>query len=394
MSSVQNARRSLVAVKYQGKNITEELNKYLSDFSYDDNAPGEQDQISITLDDRERRWIKTWQPNIGDKIIAEIQVSDWDKAGHKAKLNCGSFEVESIELSGPPNSVTITATAIPQGGQPAMREQRTKAWEKVKLRAIAQEVANRARLKLMYSVKVNPTYERQDQTDESDFSFLTKLCSDEGVAIKVSGSQLVLFDEAEYEKKQTIGTIEYGKLPLVSYSLSESSTSTAYASCVVTYKSTVSAKKKKAVKEKKKKKGKPTTPPPPLDPDLPTPGKSLMSVSSAAANTNKEKGKTVVITGSYTLPGVTGPTLKINEQVETVAQAQRLARNKLREQNKQAGLASFTLFGSVQFAAGVTIDVKGFGRYDGKYIIVKSSHKVSAGSSYTTDIEVRKVLNW
>ncbi|MEN1985253.1 phage late control D family protein [Paenibacillus hubeiensis] len=358
MSSVQNARRSLVAVKYQGKNITEELAKYLSDFSYDDNAPGEQDQITLTLDDRERRWIKTWKPNIGDKIIAEIQVSDWDKAGHKAKLNCGSFEVETVELSGPPNIVAITATAIPQAGQGALREQRTKAWEKVKLRTIAQEIANRARLKLLYSVNINPTYDRQDQSDESDFAFLSKICADEGIAIKVSGSQLVLFDESEYEKKDPVMTIEYGKNPLVSYSFSETSTSAAYASCVVTYKSTVSAEKKKGAKGK------------------------------------KEKGKTKVITGSYTLPGVKGPTLKVNEQVDTVAQAQRLARNKLREQNKQAGLASFSLSGSVGVAAGITITVKGFGRYDGKYIVIKSSHKVSASGAYTTDIEVRKVLAW
>ncbi|MNW36147.1 phage late control protein GPD [compost metagenome] len=357
MSSVQNARRSLVAVKYQGKNITQELSKYLSDFSYDDNAPGEQDQITLTLDDRERRWIKTWKPKIGDRIIAEIRVTDWDKAGHKAKLNCGSFEVESIELSGPPNVVTITATAIPQAGQPALRESRTKAWEKVRLRTIAQEIANRARLILFYSVDINPTYERQDQSNESDFSFLSKLCADEGIAIKVSGSQLVLFDEIAYEKEEPVATIEYGKPPLVSYSFSETSTSTAYAACVVSYKPTVSSSKK-------------------------------------SEKTTTGKGNTKLITGSYTIPDMTGPTLKINEKVETVAQAQRLAKNKLREQNKEAGLASFSLAGSVGLAAGVTITVKGFGRYDGKYIIIKSSHKVSAGSAYTTDIEVRRVLSW
>ena len=388
MSSIQNARRASVAVKYQGANITEALKDYLLSFSFADGSSGEQDSISISLDDKERKWIKDWKPKMGDKIIAEISVTDWDKAGHKAKINCGSFEVDSIDLEGPPHIVTLNGLAIPQGGTVALREKRTKAWEKVKLRAIAQDVANRARLKLMYSVKVNPTYERQDQTEESDFSFLTKICSDEGIAIKVSGSQLVLYDEAETEKKAEALTIEYGKYPIISYKFSESSSNAAYSSCVVTYKSTVTPAKKKKVKEKKKKG---STPPAPIDPELPVP--KSMAIMAAAKKPAAKAKATKTITGSYTLPGITGPVLRINQKVDSVADAQRLAKNKLREKNKEAGLASLQVAGDVRLAAGITIKIKGFGRYDGKYLIVKSTHSVGGGD-YTTDLEIRKVLGY
>ncbi|MCF7753377.1 late control protein [Paenibacillus xylanexedens] len=388
MSTVQNGRRVSVAVKYQGKNITQALKDYLIDFKYTDSPSGEVDTITLNLDDRKRKWTKEWNPKNGDRLIAEISVADWDKAGHNAKINCGAFEVDSMDLTGPPHVAAINALSVPQSGSPAMREKRTKAWEKVKLRAIAQEVANRAKLKLMYSVKVNPTYERQDQTEESDFSFLSKICTDEGIAVKVSGSQLVLYDEAEHEKRQPAKTIEYGKSPVISYKFSESSSTTAYSSCVVTYKSTVTPAKKKKAKDKKKKGDKAAEPPIPLDPDLPTPKFAV----AAAAGKAKEKGKTQVITGKYTIPGVTGPVLKINQKVDSVAEAQRLARNKLREQNKNAGVASLVVPGDVTLASGITVTVKGWGRYDGKYLIVKAEHSV--GSNYTTSLEIRKVLGY
>lgn len=392
MSTVQNGRRVSVAVSYQGKNITQALKDFLIDFKYTDSPSGEVDTITLNLDDRDRKWTKQWTPKNGDRLIAEISVTDWDKAGHKGKINCGAFEVDSLDLTGPPHIASINALSVPQSGSPAMREKRTKSWEKVKLRAIAQEIANRAKLKLMYSVKINPTYERQDQTEESDFSFLNKVCTDEGIAVKVSGSQLVLYDEAEHEKRQPAKTIEYGKSPVISYKFSESSSTTAYSSCVVTYKSTVTPAKKKKVKDKKKKGGSSTEPPVPLDPDLPTPNSMALAVTAAAAKKEKEKGKTQVITGKYTLPGVTGPVLKINTKVDSVAEAQRLAKNKLREQNKNAGVASLVLAGDVTLASGITITIKGWGRYDGKYLIVKSEHSV--GSNYTTSLEIRKVLGY
>jgi len=381
---VQNGRSVSVAVKYKGTNITQDLKKYVMDFSYTDSPSGEVDTITLNLDDRDRKWTKQWNPQNGDRLIAEISVTDWDKAGHKAKLNCGAFEVDSIDLTGPPHVAAINALSVPQSGSPAMREKRTKSWEKVKLRAIAQEVANRAKLKLVYSVKVNPTYERQDQTEESDFSFLQKICVDEGIAVKVSGSSLVLYDEAEHEKRPPALTIEYGKTPVISYKFTHSSATTAYSACIVTYKATVTTAKKKKAKDKKK--GKAAEPEIPLDPDLPAP--KLM----AAAAASSDKGKTKVITGKYVIPGVTGPVLKINQKVDTVAEAQRLAKNKLREQNKGAGVASLVIPGNVGLAAGITITIKGWGRYDGKYLITKATHAV--GDAYTTSLDIRKVLGY
>ncbi|WP_211746416.1 contractile injection system protein, VgrG/Pvc8 family [Paenibacillus sp. Marseille-Q4541] len=373
MKTVEDGRHAYLMLKYNGKEMgTEYLSKYLMDFTYEDSAPGDQDSISVTLDDREANWQDTWKPKFGDKLIAEITVVNWDKPGEKAKLPCGSFEVDSIDIDGPPDKVMIQALALPLGGAQAKQENRTKSWEKVKLKTIAQDIAGRAKLKLVYSAVANPTYERLDQSDQTDFSFLVDKAKDEGIAVKISGGSLVLFDEAEYEKKPAVIDIVKGKSNILNYSFSESSTTTAYGKCVVTYRPPASAKKAKKKEKDKSKDDKPAT-------------------IKAATNT---QSTTKVITGEYSLPNATGlPVLRINERVETVAEANRLAKNRLREQNKKSGLASFSLDGDIRFAAGITINAKGFGRFNGKYIVVSATHRLGT-TPYETEIQIRKVLGW
>ncbi|SMF88144.1 hypothetical protein SAMN05661091_4137 [Paenibacillus uliginis N3/975] len=370
MKTVVDGRRASLMLKYNGKEMgVEYLNKYLKEFNYTDAAPGDQDIISVTLDDRDANWQGTWKPVFGDKLIAEITVVNWDKQGEKAKLPCGSFEVDAIDIKGPPDEAIIQASVLPLSGAQAKQEKRTKAWEKVKLETIADDIARRAKLKLVYSASSNPSYDRLDQSDQSDLPFLVKTAKDEGIAVKISGGKLVLFDEAEYEKKPAVLDIVRGKSKILNYSFSESSTATAYGSCIVTYRPPAPAKK-----AKKKGKGKG--------------GKSEPKAVAAKTKTPK------VIIGEYSLPNAKGlPVLRINERVETVAEAKRLAKNKLREQNKQAGLATFTLDGDIRLASSVTVNVKGHGRFDGKYIIVSATHKVGT-QAYTTDIQIRKVLGW
>lgn len=373
------ARHAAILVKYNGKDVTADLAADLLDFSYTDAAPGEADDLSITLQDRFRRWSGLWTPNKGDMIVAEILPRNWEKKGDKLRLPCGSFSVDSLELSGPPDTVAIKAASIP-GDVPGRMEARTKAWEKATLKSIAAEVAKRCKLKLLYTADVNPAYDRQDQTDQTDTAFLAQLAKDEGIALKVSGGQLVLFDEADFEKKKHVATFKRGESNILNYKFSDDTAFVAYSSATVSYTPPKPEKAKAANKARKdtKKTGGGASPSP--------------SPKVAAATAVTEQPAIIV---TYTAPGTStdGPVLKINQSVSTRAEAQRVARNTLRENNKQAGQASFDLMGDVRLASGVTIMVEGFGRFDGKYIVVSATHSVGSGG-YTTSITIRKVLGW
>ncbi|MEF3312609.1 late control protein [Paenibacillus sp. GYB004] len=335
------ARRVEIALVYDGVDITRWLSESLLSLSYSDNPSGQLDDLQITLEDSQQLWQGEWSPAVGDTVDARIRLINWNGDGRTVELPCGSFEVDTVEFSGPPDTVQIKALSLPVGSS-VRGEQRSRAWENVRLQTLAADVAANAGLTLLYEIEDNPIYDRIEQTEQSDLSFLVDLATKEGAAIKVSGGNLVLFDEAVYEAADPVSVI--GRTDVSSYSFNWSTLNAAFRACEIVYTKPGSEEPIKAV---------------------------------------------------FVPPGApeTGPVLKINESVDSEAEALRLARLRLREQNKNFGRGSLSLPGNVGMAAGLTVELSGWHHFDGKYIIESAKHDVS-GSGYSTDIEIRKVLGW
>jgi phage protein D len=380
MDETIDARRAQVVINYNGRDITKELSDYSLDLTYTDAEPGTLDDLQINLEDKARKWSGPWSPSAGDRIVAYIKTINWSKPGEIKRLNCGTFEVDSIDFAGPPDTVSIKAVSLPVTTN-VRQEKKTKAWESVTLKSIAAEIAKRAGFSLMYEAHNNPKYDRQDQTDVSDLSFLNDLCKQEGIALKVTGKKLVLFDEYVYEQKPSALTITRGVSDIISYGFSFTTQDVAYAGCEVSYQP-AAAKKKSSKKKDDKDKTKATAT---------TDGST--SKDSKKKKEKSEQPKPIKVI--YRPPGAPkdGPILKVSQSVGSQAEAINAARKSLREKNKEAGKATLSLMGNVGLAAGMTITIKGFGRFDGKYIIVSATHAVG-GSGYTTNLEIRKVLGW
>lgn len=334
------ARRAEILIYYNGKNISAALAESLIDLSYTDNPSGQLDDLQITLEDRNQKWQGPWNPAAGDTITATIQTINWDDEQVKS-FPLGTFEVDSATLNGPPDTVQIKSLSLPTDAA-VLREARSKAWENLSLLAIAQDIAKTADLTLLFEATDNPSYERLDQTEQSDMSFLLDLCTKEGIALKISTGKLVLFDEADYESRSAITTITRGKDYVIGYSFGWGVTDAPYRACQLSY--------------------------------------------------NDSKSN---IQATYVPPNAPdqGPILKINESVTSEAEALRIARKRLRQENKNFGRASLQLDGDIRMSTGLTIHLSGWGRYDGKYIIESAGHSIN-GSGYSTGIEIRKVLGW
>src|SRR5699024_6017061 len=123
----------------------------------------------------------------GDHIKATIVVESG--VGSRAQIYCGSFYVDELDFKGPPSTVSIKAQSVPQGND-VRTTKRRKAWEDVSLQEIAQDIADRAGLTLLYDVSESFFYDRVDQR-ESDLKFLGRMCKEEGFALKVTGEQIV-----------------------------------------------------------------------------------------------------------------------------------------------------------------------------------------------------------
>jgi phage protein D len=65
----------------------------------------------------------------------------------------------------------------------------------------------------------------------------------------------------------------------------------------------------------------------------------------------------------------------------------------LREKNKDENQAQFTLLGDIRVASGVTFNVRGWEKFDGKYIVESSKHTINS-NGYVVSITSRKVLRY
>ncbi len=429
MSAKNEARRVELRLKFENVKVPLDINQYLSTMTYTDEEEDNADDLQLTFDDRERKWLGDWlkitptvarttqqvkkevaaeniinytvkkgdtlwaiakqylgsgtkysqiasennikNPNliypgqvfqitVGGEVAttvtevketvkqaaepklisATIVQKNWHDNGKDVVLFCGTFELDSVDASGPPTKITLKGTSIPYTS--TMRTaKKNRAWENCNLKEIAQQIGKEAGLQVMYLAENNPVYKRKEQVQKSDITFLQKLCKAAGLALKVTIMTVVIYDAAEYDSKPPIRTIEYGSSDYLSYKLGTSLHDTAYTSCHVSY----------------------------TDPD------------------SKE-----TIESTYTPDSTdgTGQVLEVNEKVTSTEEAHELAKKRLREKNTQQFTASFSMLGDVQLVAGATVRLKGFQSFDRKYKITKATHKLTGG--YTTDIELQQVL--
>lgn len=332
-----NARRASLQVTYQNHDITADLEPHLLSWDYTDNLGGQADDLQINLEDRDHKWIGPWMPEKGAVIKAKIVRENWEKDGKVDALPLGQFEIDEIEVSFPPSTVAIKAISVPESSS-LRGEEKNRAWEKTKLSVIARDKAKAAGLKLLYDVDDDPEYDRVEQTGETDLSFLMRLCNDAGLCLKVTGTQLVIFDEEKYERQPPVATIR--PTDVKNYR-GVATTQGTYRACRVHYRSPK--------------------------------GRKNITYTFAPKNAPK-----------------TGRILYINQRVASVKEAERLAKKKLREANKNSGTFTLTMLGDTRFVAGVTVMLSGFGNFDGKYIVTQAKHSQQNG--YETALELRRCL--
>lgn len=198
-------RKTSLSINYKGKKLKSEINKYIESYSFTEVASGESDSISVSLHSIDGKWINEYMPEKGDSISSSIIVENWSKEGDKKTINCGSFTIDDISFTGRPLSGTIGAVSVP-ANEDFKATKRTKTWQNTNIKEIASEIAKSAGITLYYEAGTVKISEREQ--DATDSSFLSSLCTEYGLALKVFNNKLVIFDESVYEKKAKIATIK------------------------------------------------------------------------------------------------------------------------------------------------------------------------------------------
>lgn len=314
---------------WTGTDVAADLEPLVTGVEYADVEHGRADEIELRLVDADGRWRGAWYPAKGDRVELAL--------GYRGErlLPCGTFELDAVEITGPPDAAVLRGLAAPV--TPSLRTRRSDAFEDASLREIAEAVAARHGLRLTFAVEDVPLG-RVTQNDQRDLEFLRALAARYGHVVAVRGDQLVFWALAELEAQPPALTLRRGEL--VRWAFTDGSTDV-YRACECRYQH---PREKRLITARVE------------DPSVPT-----------------------------------GDTLTLSERLEHEAQAERRARAALAESNRGEVTGRVEVEGDTRLVAGVVADLVGFGRLDGRWFVNSSRHRISKSRGYTTRAELRRI---
>ena len=326
-----------VLIKYEQKDITSDIRPYFLSLSYTDYLEGQSDEIQLELEDVDGRWLRTWYPNQGDKLALQLG----DQFTGMVKL--GEFEIAEIEYRHPPSVVSLKALST--GISHASRTLKPKAYEHTTLANIVRLVARRLKLSVTGEI-ADIKIERITQYQERDVEFLARLAREYGHSFKIVGRTLVFTRNDKLAEQKAVGIL----LPadIKSIRLRDLIKGVPQEAVVSGYDA-----KRKTVRRRRRK----HTP--------------LREGSKRAATTDTLK--------------IVANRGESDQQLAARADAALATAS----QNQVAG--DFTLVGNAKLVAGQIVQLKGFGKFSGRYLVKQSRHDIRRGSGYTTTLEVKMV---
>jgi phage protein D len=351
------ARYASFGFYYNGEDVSKQISPFITSFKYSDSIENKADTVEVTLDDAQKLFLKGgWLPLRGTEMSIEIIKNNWNtlvysQVAPQLKLPLGTFEIDEIEYNYPPSQIVLKFNSIPAKAE-LRGIARNKSWEQTTLSRIASDIAGRAGLQLFYDVNDDPEIKRAEQRQTADLPFLERLCKDAGLSIKIHDKKLVIFDAAKYESKAPVIVLDYKDPPVVLRFNSKATSVAIYSDAKVSFDSNNIAE-------------------------------WLFGLF----------GGNDLFTGAADIAGIGGDggTLNINQKVNSEAEAQRLARAKLREKNKSEFTLNLNLMGSFSFLAGNVFELRGHGVFDGLYICDRTDHNLS-DSGYTTNVSAHRCL--
>lgn len=331
-------RHAKVSLTYKEKDISNPIQGDLVSFQYDEQAEGQADSLSITLQNKKLKWLGPWLPQTGDKIQASLTSYDWNKPGEVLKLDCGTMQVDDPQFGGPPDTVTLKALNIPaaEGFNDAPQDT---TWTSISMAQLGKLIANRYGMQFIFDAPRDFVIHALKRTQQTDADLLSSTAKKYNLCLKVFSNKLVIYSKHLYEQRTPVTTITRGKSNISNYTLYSPLVGTGFNAVTIKYK--------------------------------PTNAKKLLEYEFRIA------------------PG--GKCMILQESVDDDAQAEMVAKAKLREANEKAFTGSFTLALNLAIVAGCTVMLSGFGKFDGKYFVDSVIHRYGSGAG-TTEFSAHKCL--
>lgn len=327
------------SLSYQQRDITHDVTEHLLTLDYADYLSGQSDELSVTLEDIEGKWIGPWYPGHGDTLTLSL---GWRG---QAPRPLGNFEIDEIEVTLKPSTVSIRALAASISS--AVRTTEHRAYENTTLAAVAAQVAERQGLQLVG--RIEPIKLDRLTQQEGDLTFLLNLAGEYDYAFKVVGKRLVFHAISDLAAAKPVATL----------TLKELSNGT--------FRDQIKQVPKAAeVKHK--------------DPAT----KKLVSYRI-------ENGETVAVPSSASQTTTSADTTKVRSRSASADVAKAKAKAELAKANRERTTSTWSMMGRPYVVSGNVIALQAGNVLGGNYLVTASRHSFSRGGGYTSEQQVCRV---
>ncbi|BBM37708.1 hypothetical protein JCM16775_0398 [Leptotrichia hofstadii] len=206
------ARNIRVIVIFNKVDISEEVAHSISSLNYTDNSKNAIDDLEIELENLDYRWLKEWYPDENAQLLVGIHEELENETNF---LDLGTFYVDEPTFED--HKLTLKCLALPLDQN--IRDQKNSvAWENVTLKELVTQIANKHEMNAEIYAE-NVFFERLDQNQETDLAFINRVVKEIGLNMKVSDDKIIIFDDEEMEKNDTIEVFNIKDYRIRSFSL-------------------------------------------------------------------------------------------------------------------------------------------------------------------------------
>lgn len=206
------ARNIRVIVIINKVDISDEIAHSISSLNYTDNSKNAIDDLEIELENLDYRWLKEWYPDENAQLLVGIHEELKNETNF---LDLGTFYVDEPTFED--HKLTLKCLALPLDQN--IRDQKNSvAWEKVTLKELVMQIANKHEMNAELYAE-NVFFERLDQNKETDLAFINRVVKEIGLNMKVSDDKIIIFDDEEMEKNDTIEVFNIKDYRIRSFSL-------------------------------------------------------------------------------------------------------------------------------------------------------------------------------
>src|ERR1700734_1389649 len=193
-SAAYSVRSPNWILTYVGVNITADVSQMVLAIRYVDRLEGASGEVEVDLEDSEKVWQGPWYPALGDVVSLQIGY------GGEALLDCGEFQIDELELDGPPDVMRLRCLASYITS--AMRTANTVAYENMGIVEIAGQIATKYGLALVSvssESESDVVFARVTQRRLMDLEFLKRLAREHNFDFTVRAGQLIFYERPVLE---------------------------------------------------------------------------------------------------------------------------------------------------------------------------------------------------